>query len=220
MPCDPCSVAIQNQLKAISRRLSQPIFGAIVSQGCKPDDKAVIPYSGDGVYGLSSQLNAISKQIDIVRKQICEDDCGSVLPAHWNVPPGKGIPQLILLLAPLNPKSGGLARADTSLVVPHWQLGKEETRKQLSIAWIKGQYLGRILFEDGSRIIGYFDSKDSAKAKLRYLAQFCSQNIAQEYYADVPTAKPVGSKAVNLKYAKFYGSGRENVQPDWSVSFV
>jgi hypothetical protein len=217
--CDPCVVSIQNSVDSLLRKISNPVSGAIISQGCEPTDLTTFPYSGDGFGGISSQLDALSSQIDLIRKQVCNIRVETAFPAHWNTKAPTGIPQCVLLLAPF--LNGKLRRANTTITVPHWKFSKNESQA-FSFYFATGNWLAQAWLSDGSKIKAFCSTEQEAHRVLTTLQSAIYPSYWTNRFSVGQTSTGYGAipRTVYLKFADYYSTGRESDVPDWSLTYV
>ncbi len=157
-----CSANTLSQLTG-----SQPnIAGKIEYFGCDNSTQAIL-YSGKGVEGISSQMNALTALVKEVLKISCENSCVPLMP-DARFEEFKVTRQLVITWGTEYPTQSG-SLWHTSIPQPKSGLDWCKDFEELSLT--KGEICGRLYWQNSAMYTGsYFESENEAWRVIRQLA--------------------------------------------------
>jgi hypothetical protein len=221
-------------LDPCERASGQPIRGSISTQRCleirdaepNPDDpdEQTFSYYGEGIEGISEQINALSQQVEAIRKDFCHIQSTLVIPEVWNLKTQPNRPQLVVIFAEVKYENGRkkLGSSKWSITIPHF-IG---TKQNLQFPnFKKGQIMGICELKDGSKIVVNADNEANAK---RYVT-LCLKYVKKDLIPVPVEIKTVERKGRHLKkctitptLAHYYPNGRglneeSELKPEWTI---
>lgn len=227
MPCDhPCFIQLNDRLDQMEEKIEPLVEGNIKTQKCEKDCEEedshqdceqTFNYSGKGVSGIASQLEALSKQLEEMRKDICKIEAYAAVPEWWPTRAGANRPQLVVLFAE-DKGSGKVGKSRWALTIPHF---KGDKNKLNIPAYRKGQWEGILTLSDNSKLIVNGATQAETDRVINALKGYIDGNFTKDSFLKIGQRK--GSKLKELRVkpitATYYAKGQQDEQPDWIYYF-
>lgn len=153
----------------------------------------------------------------------------AAIPDAWQVAIEGDRPQLVVLFAEVIKTTDGktrLGRSRYPISIPHYN--KPQEFKPVFPNYKKGQYEGKLLLKDNSRLVVNAYSASEAKRVIAQLVQYINPNMFRKDSKGkaITSPKIIERNGDDLKQivvtptnANFFSTGRKDMNPDWVKQF-
>jgi hypothetical protein len=222
-PIGRCLGDIEAKLNDISSNQAPPnqqpqaIQGIIQNIKCSKfseidDSPASFDYQGNNFLGISSQIQALSRLVSEVKKDICRMETIAAIPDYWPPRRNREIPQLVIHFA--EKLSGGKpGKTRYSVVIPHY---KGSRRPEIG-SYLKGRYAACLILKDESKLIINAKTESGAKSTIRALSRFIDSRFLPSDVDVDPSKRRDKPKEVRVYpiSARFFPKGQQSGDVEW-----
>lgn len=154
----------------------------------------------------------------------------AAVPESWQIAIDGDRPQLIVLFAEVVQLTDGstkLGRSRYPISIPHYN--KPQEFKPVIPSYKKGQYMGKLVLKDNSKLIVNAYSASEAKRVIAQLVQYINPEMFRKDSKDKPIKAPriierggdeLKQIVVTPTNANFFSTGRKDMNPDWVKQFA